>query len=91
MTVNDTAYLLAQDQDTARIEAESVSAAQGGGAILHVTVVGNRTLDVLVTPGVAVTFETVDVDDDDRDDGDTNAPYDVPDFDDSYFHPETSP
>lgn len=44
------------------------------------TLYGNRTLDVVVTPGVPITFETEEVPDDSRDDGDLDGPFDVPDL-----------
>lgn len=82
MQIDGTAHLLAQGQDLNRIKGDVVAAAQDGAEMVTVTVVGNRTLDVLVTPGVPITFEAETVPDDDRDNGDLDAPFDVINFED---------
>jgi hypothetical protein len=84
MRVDGEAHLLAQDQDREVIAEAVVQADRDGAGIVTVTVVGNRTLDVVVTPGVPITFETETVPDDDRDDGDLEAPFEAPEFD-AYF------
>jgi hypothetical protein len=83
MRVDGEAHLLAQNQDREVIAEAVVQADRDGAGIVTVTVtvVGNRTLDVVVTPGVPITFETETVPDDDRDDGDLEAPFEVPEFD----------
>ena len=57
-----------------------VAADRAGADVVTVTLYGNRALDVVVTPGVAITFEVEDVPYEDRDDGDLDNPFDVPDF-----------
>lgn len=52
-----------------------VEAARTGADLVTVTVVGNRELDILVTPGVVITFAPEDVPVDDRDTGDLEAPF----------------
>lgn len=80
MNVDGTTYPLAQGQEVADIEAAVVGAARNGADVVNVTLYGNRTLDVVVTPGVPITFETEDVPEDSRDDGDLDDPFDVPDL-----------
>ncbi|PZE86984.1 hypothetical protein [Curtobacterium sp. MCBD17_032] len=80
MTVDGTAHPLAQGQDLHTLEAAVVAADRAGADLVTVTLYGNRSLDVVVTPGVPITFEVEDVPDDDRDDGDLDNPFDVPDF-----------
>ncbi|PYY39602.1 hypothetical protein [Curtobacterium sp. MCPF17_046] len=80
MTVDGTSHALAQGQDLHALEAAVVAADRAGADVVTVTLYGNRALDVVVTPGVAITFEVEDVPDEDRDDGDLDNPFDVPDF-----------
>ena len=87
MTVDGKRYLLAQGQDVDAVERTATAAVHQGGDIVHVTVSGNSRLDVLVSPGVPLTFETEDVDDETRDDGDLHAPFEVDALDgDLYDH-----
>ncbi|PZF10002.1 hypothetical protein DEJ25_13590 [Curtobacterium sp. MCPF17_011] len=81
MNVDGTAYPLAQGQDLHTLETSVVEADRAGADLVKVTLYGNRSLDVVVTPGVPITFEVDDVADEDRDDGDLSSPFDVPDFD----------
>lgn len=76
MQVDGRSHLLAQGQDLEKIKSDAVEAVRAGGDMVHVTVVGNHVLDVLVSQGVLVTFETESVPDDARDDGDLAAPFD---------------
>lgn len=80
MNVDGTCYHLAQGQDIATIEAAVVAADREGADIVKVTLYGNRSLDVIATPGVPITFESEEVPDEDRDDGDLQSPFDVPDY-----------
>jgi hypothetical protein len=89
MRVDGEAHLLAQNQDRESIAEEIVQADRDGAGVVTVTVVGNRTLDVVVTPGVPITFESETVPEDDRDDGDLEAPFEVPEFD-TYFEEDRS-
>ena len=50
--------------------------------MVSVTLVGNRVLDVLVTPGIPIAFESEAVPEDVRDDDDLGVPFDYPSFDD---------
>jgi hypothetical protein len=75
MTVNGQAYPLAQGQVLDDVYAAVVSAVQAGGNIVDVTVYGNRTVGVMASPGVPITFETTEVADEDRDDGDLDHPF----------------
>ena len=68
MYVDGVAHLLAQGQDQAAIKAAVVKAAKDGADIVTVTVAGDRELDVLVTPGISITFESETVPEDTRDD-----------------------
>jgi hypothetical protein len=88
MRVDGTAHLLAQDQDREKIAEKVVQADHEGAGIVTVTIVGNRTLDVVVTPGVPITFESETVPDDDRDDGNLDAPFDMPAIDDYFERPQ---
>jgi hypothetical protein len=89
MRVDGEAHQLAQNQDRESIADAVVQADRDGAGVVTVTVVGNRILDVVVTPGVPITFESETVPDDDRDDGDLEAPFDVPEFD-AYFDEDRS-
>ena len=75
ITVSDTSHPLAQGQNIADIEAAAVEAVRGGGAIVKVTLYGNRELAILVSPGVPITFEVAEVDEETRDDGDLGNPF----------------
>jgi hypothetical protein len=81
MNVDGTTYPLAQGQDLRTLETAVVDADRAGADVVTVTLYGNRSLDVVVTPGVPITFEVEDTPDEDRDDGDLTSPFDVPDFD----------
>jgi hypothetical protein len=80
MQVDGRSHLLAQGQDLQEIKRGTVEAIRAGGDLVQVTVVGNRVLDILVSQGVSVTFETLSVPDDPRDDGDLAAPFDFTDL-----------
>jgi hypothetical protein len=87
MSVNGTPYMLAQGQNAQQIKNDVAAAARDGAEFITVSVFGNRSLDVLVTPGVPITFESESesVDFDARDDGDLNTPFDTSDFDDYHL------
>lgn len=82
MHVDGVPHDLAQGQDISRVKAAVVQAARDGADLVTVTPVGNRVLDVLVTPGNSIAFESVAVLEDVRDDDDPGAPFDYPSFDD---------
>jgi hypothetical protein len=80
MNIDGTTYYLAQGQNIATIEDAIVAADREGGEVVKVTLYGNRNLDVVATPGVPITFEIEEVPDEDRDDGDLESPFDIPDY-----------
>jgi hypothetical protein len=88
MNIDGTSYALAQGQEIDTIEASVVQAARDGADLVTVTLYGNRALDVVVTPGVPITFETAEVPDEARDDGDLTVPFEVPEFDYDLGHPD---
>jgi hypothetical protein len=76
LIINDKSYPLAQGQDTDTIEAASVEAVHGGGGIITVTAYGNREVSILVSAGVPLVFESEEVPDESRDDGNLDFPFD---------------
>jgi hypothetical protein len=80
MSIDGTSYVLAQGQQVSEIEAAVVDAARDGADVVSVVLYGNRALDVVVTPGVPITFESEEVPSETRDDGDLIAPFEVPDL-----------
>lgn len=82
MRVNGAPFMLAQGQGPERIKNDVVAAARDGAEFVTVSLFGNRSLDVLVTPGVSVTFESETVDFDPRDDGDLDSQFFTTDLDD---------
>jgi hypothetical protein len=76
MQVNGHDYALAQNQDLEALKTRVLQAIRDGGDLIPVTLVGNTSLEVLVTLGVPLTFQTTEVDDDDRDDGNLDFPFD---------------
>lgn len=82
MHVDGVPHDLAQGQDISQVKEAVVQAAQdGAGMVSSVTLVGNRVLDVLVTPGTPIAFESEAVPEDVRDDDDLGVPFDYPSFD----------
>jgi hypothetical protein len=81
MNVDGTSYALAQGQNASVIESAVVDAARSEADVVSVVLYGNRALDVIVTPGVPITFESEEVPEDPRDNGDVVAPFEVPDLD----------
>ncbi|WP_203137222.1 hypothetical protein [Microbacterium sp. JZ31] len=76
--VNDRAYLLAQRQDYADLQRRFKEAAQGHGAFVDFTVVGNRAVSVLINRSSRVTLSSETVQHDPRDTGDEDYPYGDP-------------
>jgi hypothetical protein len=76
LIVNDMSYPLAQGQDTDTIEAAAVEAVQKGGGMITVTAYGNRQVSILVSAGVSLVFESEEVPDERRDDGNLGSPFD---------------
>jgi hypothetical protein len=75
LILNGRSFLLAQGQDIAALRARIEEATQGTGAFVDFTIVGNRSLSVLVSPAARVVFATETVPFDPRDTGDEQAPY----------------
>ena len=75
LAVNGGTYLLAQNQDLDDLRRRIEEAVAAGGRFVEFTVVGNRSVCVLVTPvtQVAISVETVPLDP--RDTGDVDFPY----------------
>ncbi|SMH48588.1 hypothetical protein SAMN06295885_3072 [Rathayibacter oskolensis] len=76
VTIEGRTYGLSQGTDIAALKESTTGAAQSGGGLVEFVVVGNRQVSVVVSPGVPVIFEEVEVDDDDRDNGDLHEPWD---------------
>jgi hypothetical protein len=81
MQVNGRDYLLAQDQDVDALKQSVLDALRDGGGMITTTLVGNRELDILFGTGIAITFQSKEVPDDDRDDGDLTSPFEIPEYD----------
>jgi hypothetical protein len=75
ISVNSGAYVLAQNQDIDDLKKRIEAAVDAGGRFVEFTVVGNRSVNVLVTPRthIALSVETVEFDP--RDTGDHDVPY----------------
>lgn len=86
ITVGGKRYALAQGRAVDGVKAAAVAAVRTGGDLVDIVVLGNREVSVLISPGVPVQFETVEIPEDDRDDGDLRAPFEtVSSFDDDYW------
>jgi hypothetical protein len=81
MQINGRDYLLAQGQDVDALKQHALAALRDGAGIITATLVGNRELDFVISPGVSITFQNEEVLDDDRDDGDLTSPYETLDYD----------
>jgi hypothetical protein len=81
MQITGRDYLLAQGQDVDALKEHVLAALRDGAGIITATLVGNRELDILISPGVPITFQAEEVPDDARDDGDLASPYDTLDYD----------
>lgn len=75
VSINGTSHLLAQGQQIATLKASIEDAVHAGGRFIDFTVVGNRTVSVLVTMASHVVFAVEAVQYDARDDGDEEHPY----------------
>ncbi|MWV48011.1 hypothetical protein GRS96_01825 [Rathayibacter sp. VKM Ac-2803] len=76
VTIDGKTYGLSQGEDIDALKESSSHAAQAGGGLVEFVVVGNRSVSALVSPGVPVIFEEIEVPDDDRDTGDVHEPWD---------------
>ena len=75
VSVNGTSFFLAQGQDVDELKQRVESAAGSGGRFVDFTVVGNRSVSVLITGAAQVVFSVETVQYDDRDTGDEDRPY----------------
>lgn len=75
VSINGTAHLLAQGQQLTALKERVEEAVQAGGRFIDFTVVGNRSVSVLITPAAQVVFAVETVQYDPRDDGDEAHPY----------------
>ncbi|KQR65767.1 hypothetical protein [Frigoribacterium sp. Leaf172] len=85
MSVNGALYVLTPGQDLEQIKRDVAAAARDGADFATVSIFGNRTLSVLVAPGVQITLQSETVDIDHRSDEDLIAPFETSNFDD--YHP----
>lgn len=75
VSVNGTSFFLAQGQSAHELKQRIESAATTGGRFVDFTVVGNRSVSVLITAAAQVVFSAETVQFDHRDTGDENYPY----------------
>ncbi|MCM6762811.1 hypothetical protein NB037_10325 [Rathayibacter sp. ZW T2_19] len=80
VTIDGKTYGLSQGADVTGLKASTTEASRAGGGMVDFVVVGNRQVSALVSPGVPVIFEDVEVPDDDRDTGDVQEPWDDIDY-----------
>lgn len=73
--VDGISSLLSQDQDLDNLMSRIEAAAATSGRFVAFTVVGNRTMRVLITPTSRVSISVSTVAFDARDTGDTDSPY----------------
>lgn len=75
LSADGSSYYLAQGQDVDELMQRIEDAAGSGGRFVRFTVVGNRTVNLLVTPATRAVVSVETVQYDARDDGDEGAPY----------------
>jgi hypothetical protein len=75
IAVNGGVHFLAQGQDLDDLKRRIVAAMKADGDFVNFTVVGNREVSVLVSPGTQVTFSIETVPFDARDTGDEDTPF----------------
>ena len=75
IALNESEFFLAQGQDAAELRGRIEEAMHRGGGFVEFTVVGNRSVSVLITSvtHVVISIETVEFDA--RDTGDSTVPY----------------
>jgi len=78
ITINSGTYLLAQNQDLDDLRRRIEAAAESGARFVTFTVVGNRSVSVLVTPSTQVALSVETVQFDPRDTGDEDFPFGGP-------------
>ena len=75
LAVNDAVFLLAQGEELDDLKSRIESAAQSPGKFVDFTVVGNRSVSVLISSRTTVTLSTETVQLDPRDNGDDLRPF----------------
>jgi hypothetical protein len=75
VVVAGTTFFLAQGHDVQTVKDSVVAALRAGGGMVDLIVVGNVEVSVAISPGVAVIFQSEEVDLDLRDSGDLADPY----------------
>jgi hypothetical protein len=75
ITVNGGAFFLSQGQDLDALKAKIEAAIREGGRFVDFTVVGNRSVSVLINPAAQVVFSVETVQFDPRDTGDELQPF----------------
>ncbi|GGH34339.1 hypothetical protein GCM10010921_01970 [Microbacterium album] len=73
--IDDRSYYLAQGQDVEALKRRIEEAARSGPVFVDFTVVGNRSVSVLVSSASRIVFTIETVQYDPRDNGDEEAPY----------------
>lgn len=80
VTIEGKIYGLSQGTDVGGLKRSATEATQAGGGLIDFVIVGNRRVSVLISSGVPVIFEEVEVPHDDRDTGDLRKPWDDVDY-----------
>jgi hypothetical protein len=75
VVVAGTTFFLAQGHDVQTVKDSVVAALRAGGGLVDLIIVGNVEVSVAISPGVAVIFQSEEVDLDLRDSGDLTDPY----------------
>jgi hypothetical protein len=75
VVVAGTTFFLAQGRDVQTVKDSVVAALRAGGGLVDLVVVGNVEVSVAISPGVAVLFQSEEIDLDPRDSGDLADPY----------------
>ncbi|MFJ4172527.1 hypothetical protein [Microbacterium sp. NPDC089696] len=75
VTIDGASFLLSQDQAVEDLRRRIEEAVETAGTFVDMTVVGNRSVSVLITPRTHVTISVATVAFDARDTGDLEFPY----------------
>ncbi|MER7798377.1 hypothetical protein [Microbacterium sp. NPDC096154] len=75
VTIDGTSHFLSQGHDLEALKQRIIEALHAGGRFVSFTVVGNRAVDALISPGTRVVFSVETVQYDPRDTGDEATPY----------------
>lgn len=75
IALNESEFFLAQGEDAVELRGRIEEAIQTGGGFVEFTVVGNRSVSVLISSVTHVVISVETVDFDPRDTGDSAVPY----------------